>query len=308
VHLLGGLLGSNVLGFQTDEDCMNFIACVERRLGATVDYGRQVITYRGHETSVRAYPVGVEWNSAVVRATPPAAACRRQLYEELRLPPDVRLGVGVDRLDYTKGIPEKFLAIERCLENHPELRGRFQFVQIAEPSRGSLPAYQAARRRILDTCARVNRRFEASGVEPVRLLEAHHESDAVYRFYRAADVCYVGSLRDGMNLVAKEFISARNDERGVLLLSELTGAARQLQDALLINPHDTAAAADALHGALNLSAREQTTRMRRLRSIVRNSSAQWWAEQLLHDAYLQPRRGSSIASGDRVPATAQIPA
>jgi trehalose 6-phosphate synthase len=307
VHLLGGLLGSNVLGFQTAEDCMNFNACVERWLGATVDCGRQVITYRGHETAVRAYPVGVEWNSAVVRATPPADACRRQLCEQLRLPADVRVGVGVDRLDYTKGLPEKFLAVEQCLEKHPELRGRFQFVQIAEPSRSSLPAYREARQRILDTCTRVNRRFEGSGVEPVRLLESHHESDAVYRFYRAADVCYVGSLRDGMNLVAKEFISARSDERGVLVLSERTGAARQLRKALLIDPDHVAGAAEALHRALSMSECEQSARMRWLRSVVRTSDAQWWAEQLLHDAVCRPTRGSSIAADDLRPA-AQVSA
>jgi trehalose 6-phosphate synthase len=223
------------------------------------------------------------------------------------LRPDVRLGVGVDRLDYTKGIPEKLLAIERLLEQHPELRGKFQFVQIAEPSRSSLPAYQEARQAVLDACDRVNGRFGGREGQPVRLLEAHHEPDAVYRFYRAADLCYVGSLRDGMNLVAKEFVSARNDERGVLVLSELTGAAQQLRAALLVDPHDTAGAAVALHRALTMSEREQATRMRLLRSIVQTSSAQWWAEQLLCDAY-GTSGGTPPMAADGVPSTTQIPA
>jgi trehalose 6-phosphate synthase len=141
----------------------------------------------------------------------------------------------------------------------------------------------------------------------VRLLEAHHEPDAVYRFYRAADLCYVGSLRDGMNLVAKEFVSARNDERGVLVLSELTGAAQQLRAALLVDPHDTAAAAAALHRALTMSECEQATRMRLLRSIVRTSSAQWWAEQLLRDGYGTPGRTPPMAA-DGVPSATPIPA
>jgi trehalose 6-phosphate synthase len=306
-RLLEGMLGSSVLGFQTEEDCLHFIACVEHRLGANVDHSHDVITYRGNETLVRAYPVGVEWDSAVVRATPPASVCRERLCQELGLPSDVRLGVGVDRLDYTKGIAQKFLAIERLLERDPELRGRFQFVQIAEPSRSALPAYQEARRAVLDACDQVNRRFGDCAVKPVRLLEAHHEPDAVYRVYRAADLCYVGSLRDGMNLVAKEFVSARNDERGVLVLSASTGAARQLRAALLVDPYDIAGAAHALHGALSMSEREQATRMRLLRAIVRKSSAQWWAGQLLHDAYRQPRRTLANAA-DGVPSAAQIPA
>jgi trehalose 6-phosphate synthase len=304
-RLLEGMLGSSVLGFQTEEDCLNFITCVEHWLGARVDHGDDVITYRGNETHVRAYPVGVEWDSAVVRATPPASVCRRRLRRELGLQPDVRLGVGVDRLDYTKGIPEKFFAIERLFEQHPALRGSFQFVQIAEPSRSDLPAYQEARQAVVDARDRVNSRFGGCGVEPVRLLEAHHEANEVYRVYRAADLCYVGSLRDGMNLVAKEFVSARNDERGVLVLSALTGAARQLQAALLVDPYDTAGAARALHRALSMSEREQATRMRMLRSVVRKSSAQWWAEQLLHDAYREPGRAPRMAAD---PPAAQIPA
>jgi trehalose 6-phosphate synthase len=304
-RLLEGLLGSTLVGFQTDEDCFNFISCVERWLGATVNSDQDVVTYRGNRTTVRAYPVGVEWESEVIRTTPSAAECRQRLRKELGVRPDVRLGVGVDRLDYTKGIPQKFLAIERFLERHPEMHGKFQFIQIAEPSRSSLPAYQEARRLVLETCDRVNSHFRGVAVQPIRLLEAHHEADAVYRFYRAADVCYVGSLRDGMNLVAKEFVSARNDERGVLMLSTLAGAARQLRAALLIDPHDVAGAAYTLHRALCMSEREQASRMRLLRSVVKASSAQWWAEQVLHDAYRQP---TSRIAGACVSSAAQVPA
>jgi trehalose 6-phosphate synthase len=226
---------------------------------------------------------------------------------EFDLSSDLRVGVGIDRLDYTKGIPQKFLAIERLLENCPELRGKFVFVQVAEPSRGCLPEYQAIRRQVLDMRDRVNQGFGSGDAVPIRLLDAHHDAGAVYRLYRAADLCYVGSLRDGMNLVAKEFVRARDDERGVLVLSEFTGAARQLQAALLFNPDDVDGAADALHRALCMSHLEQAARMRTLRSVVRRFSAQWWAEQLLQDAHRESNR-TGPAAAECVSSAAQVPA
>ena len=306
-QLLDGLLGSDIVGFQTEEDCANFMRSAEVFLNAKVDRPHETVAYRRRTTLVRAYPAGVDWNAAVVRATASPPACRARVCQELGLPLDVRLAVGIDRLDYTKGIPQKILAIERLLETHPELRGNVVFVQVAEPSRGSLPAYQEIRRQVTTASDRVNRRFGGDRVAPIRLLEAHHEADAVYRFYRAADVCYVNSLRDGMNLVAKEFVSARHDERGVLVLSTLAGAAQQLRAALLIDPHDIAGAARAIHRALCMSAREQVTRMRALRSVVRTFSAQWWAGQLLQDARREPQPiGPAAAIG--MPSAAPIPA
>jgi trehalose-6-phosphate synthase len=295
-QLLEGVLGSDILGFQTEADCRNFVACAERFLDADADRPNENITYREHSTRIRAYPVGVDWNATAVRAAAPVVDCRQRVSRELALPSGVRVGVGIDRLDYTKGIPQKFLAIERLLESHPELRGRFTFLQVAEPSRGSLPAYQAIRREVLETRDRVNQRFGSEHVQPIRLLDAHHDAEAVYRLYRAADVCYVGSLRDGMNLVAKEFVSARNDERGVLVLSATAGAARQLHAALLVDPYDIAGAGHALHRALCMSDLEQATRMQTMRSVVRRFSAQWWAGRLLQDAQRETSRTSPTAS------------
>jgi trehalose 6-phosphate synthase len=195
----------------------------------------------------------------------------------------VQLGIGVDRLDYTKGINEKFLAIERLLERQPELLGRFVFVQIAEPSRDCLPAYRAARAQLVDTSERVNRRFGEGSWRPIRVLHAHHEPFDVYRFYRAADFCYVGSLRDGMNLVAKEFVCAREDSRAVLILSELAGAAQQLGSALLVNPYDIEAAASLLALALRMPLDEQSRRMREMRRVVAQFDTYWWAHQLVSE-------------------------
>jgi trehalose 6-phosphate synthase len=215
---------------------------------------------------------------------PAAAACRDEVRRELRLPPDVCIGVGIDRLDYTKGIDFKFLAIERLLEQRRELVGRLVFLQVAEPSRECLPAYQAARTRIRDVSDRVNARFGAGTYRPIHLFESHHEPPEVYQFYRAADFCLVGSLSDGMNLVAKEFVCARNDERGVLVLSECTGAAGQLRAAVIVNPRDVSRTAHALAQAIDMPAAEQAIRMRVMRTVVRTFSASWWADQLIHEA------------------------
>jgi len=283
-ELLDGMLGSHVLGFQSQIDCRNFLQTVALLVDADVDLGRSTIDYRGCTTAVRAYPVGVEWNNHIVQTTPPPAICREQLCRELQLPSNVRLAVGIDRLDYTKGINEKLLAVERLLEAATDLRGHFVFVQVAEPSRESLPAYRAARAQVLETSRRVNARFGTSSYQPVRILEAHHPPSEVYRFYRAADLCYVGSLHDGMNLVAKEFVCARDDERGVLVLSRFAGAALQLRSALLINPYIVEQSAAALHRALVMPVTEQTTRMRRMRATVAALSSEWWAQQLLSAA------------------------
>ena len=301
-ELLEGLLGSDIVGLQTREDCMNFLGCVESFVDADVDLTESRLVYQGRTTSVRAYPVGVKWANAVVRATPSSAACRERVCRDLHLPSGVRLGIGVDRLDYTKGINEKFLAVERLLESRPDLWGQFVFVQIAEPSRDCLPAYRAARLQLVDTADRVNARFATSSCRPIHLLEAHHEPADVYRFYRAADLCYVGSLRDGMNLVAKEFVAARDDERGVLVLSQFAGAAQQLRAALPVNPCAVDQSAGVLAEALDMSIGEQSTRMRLLRANVATFNSSWWASQLLHDAGLENHRRCATITHEASPA------
>jgi trehalose 6-phosphate synthase len=282
--LLDGLLASDIVGLQTPDDCLHFLDAVEGHLDAAVDREEGEVTWCGHTTRVRAYPVGVEWSNPVVSATPPPAVCRERTLKDLKLPSTVRLGIGVDRLDYTKGINEKFLAVERLLEREAALRGRFAFVQIAEPSRDCLPAYRAARAEIVATSERINARFASAGCLPIVLLESHHEPAEVYRLYRAADVCYVGSLHDGMNLVAKEFVCARSDRRGVLVLSRFAGAAQQLRDAVIVDPRAVERSAEALASALAMPEPEQSRRMRHLRANVAAFDSRWWAEQLLRDS------------------------
>jgi trehalose 6-phosphate synthase len=283
-QLLEGLLGSTIVGFQTPIDCRNFMDTVERTLGADVNRQQNVITFNGHRTSVYAYPVSVDWPNRWVARSPAIERCRQTVREELGLDAGMMVGVGVDRLDYTKGITEKFLAIERLLERQPELIGRFVFVQIAEPSREQLPAYRDLRARVRETCERVNRRFATGSYRPLILRELRHEPSEVFRFLRAADFCYVGSLHDGMNLVAKEFVCARDDEQGVLLLSAFTGAAQQLAGALRIDPNDLERTAEAIGDALRMTPGEQAARMRGMRANVAEYNTYWWAGQMLEDA------------------------
>jgi trehalose 6-phosphate synthase len=282
-ELLNGMLGSDVIGFQTTDDAANFADCVRSLLHAPVDAGHTVV-YRRHATRIGVYPVGVECDTASTHRTPPPSVCRSSVLRDFDLPDNVHLVIGVDRLDYTKGLNEKLLAVERALEGSARLRGRLAFVQVAEPSRECLLAYRDTRARLHETVARVNGRFGTTSYTPIRLLEVHHDADDLYRLYRAADVCYVGSLHDGMNLVAKEFVAAREDERGVLVLSEFAGAAQQLRTAVLVNPYAIDDAAAALANACTMSEGEQCARMRALRANVRAHDARWWADRLVADA------------------------
>ncbi|MGH9348783.1 MAG: alpha,alpha-trehalose-phosphate synthase (UDP-forming) [Vicinamibacterales bacterium] len=283
-ELLEGLLGSNIIGFQTTVDGHNFIEGARQILGAWVDDRDRAIRHGGRRIRVRAYPVSVVWDESSHADESQAAAWREDVRREVTIAPDVRLGVGVDRLDYTKGIEEKLLAIESLLERHPEHRQRFTFVQLAEPTREGVAVYQAVHRSVMRAAERVNRRFGTASYRPVIVLEGHHPPDRVHRFLRAADLCYVGSLHDGMNLVSKEFVRARADERGVLVLSAFAGAARELTDALVVNPLDTAGAARALAAALTMPEDEQRRRMRRMRAVVAHANAHRWAATILTEA------------------------
>jgi trehalose 6-phosphate synthase len=283
-YLLEGLLGSSIIGFETPLDCRNFIETVERCLGAHVDRYQDALTYGGRQVLVRAYPTSVRWPGVWSQCSPPVEICRESIRRQLCLPPDMKLGVGVDRVDHAKGLEEKFLAIERLLECYPEFRERFVFAQLASPSREALPGHRELRERVLSARERINARFATSSWRPIMLLENRHAPAHVNLFLRAADVCYVGSLHDGMNLVAKEFVGARDDERGVLVLSTFAGASRELTDALAVNPYDVDDAASVLARALTMSDEEQADRMRRLRSVVAEFSAWRWAAHILSDA------------------------
>ncbi len=283
-ELLDGMLGCDAIGFHTQQHCNNFLESCERHLEARVDRDAGAVVRGGKTTLVRAWPISVEWPNRWAQKAPPLAECRSSVRAALKLPPEVKLGVGVDRLDYTKGIEERLLAVERLFQRWPELKGRFCFVQLAAPSRTTIPRYQALGQRVDELVERVNREQGSEGVPAVILLKAHHEPPDVFRHYRAADLCYVSSLHDGMNLVAKEFVAARDDEQGVLVLSHFAGAARELPQALVVNPYDLEQASQALHDALKMSADEQRVRMRAMRSRVREYNVYRWAGRMLIEA------------------------
>jgi trehalose-6-phosphate synthase len=192
-------------------------------------------------------------------------------------------GVGVDRVDYTKGILERFAGIERFLELNPSYHRRFAFVQIGAPSRTHIERYKNFLDEVTEEAERINTRFQAGRWKPIVLVKRHHTHREIERFYRAASVCLVTSLHDGMNLVAKEFVASREDDRGVLILSTFAGAAYELHDALLVNPYDIQQLAGAIHRALDMSEEEQATRMHRLRAGVREHNIYRWAANLLSD-------------------------
>jgi trehalose 6-phosphate synthase len=296
-EVLDGLLGSSILGFHTQFHCNNFVDTVERLIEARVDREMFTVTYRGKTTAVKRYPISIEWPPSLAAAAKPVDRCREDVRRALGLPAEQALGVGVDRLDYTKGIEERLRAVERLLELHPEWAGRFTFVQIAAPTRNRIEQYQQYDARVRALADRINARFATAAHPPVMLKVQHHQPEAIYEYYRAADVCMVTSLHDGMNLVAKEFVSARDDDRGVLILSQFTGAARELPEALIVNPYDTDQSADALHVALKMPAADQRARMRLMRGLIREFNVYRWAGRMLIDAAGMRRRDRVLERG-----------
>ncbi len=282
-EILDGLLGASILGFQTQAHCNNFLEAVDRFLEARIDREQQGVVHGGRPTLIRGYPISIEWPNRWARDAPSISECRASVRAELGLPADCLLGIGIDRIDYTKGIEERLLAVERLLEREPELRGRFAFVQMGAPSRVAIPRYAELNATIDKEAERINARFGARGARPVVLLRGHHEPPDVFRFYRAADLCYVSSLHDGMNLVAKEFIAARDDERGALVLSQFTGAARELTEALVVNPYDLEESSAALLAAAQMPPDEQRDRMRAMRAMVSEFNIYRWAGRMLRD-------------------------
>jgi trehalose 6-phosphate synthase len=290
-EIISGLLGSSILGFHTQFHCNNFVDTVDRFLEARVDRESFTVSLGGKVTAVRRYPISIAWPPDEEMIGTPIAQCRAEIRQANGLPADHLVGVGVDRLDYTKGIMERFRAIERLLESEPEWIGRFTFIQLAAPTRTRIDEYQNHEAQVRALASRINERFGRDVPPPIILKVEHHQPRDVYAYYRAAEFCFASSLHDGMNLVAKEFVAARDDERGVLILSQFTGAARELPEALIINPYDADQCAAALQLALTMPAAEQRDRMRLMRDLVREFNVYRWAGRMLLDAATMRRRG-----------------
>ncbi|HET9136678.1 MAG TPA: trehalose-6-phosphate synthase [Candidatus Kapabacteria bacterium] len=278
-EILQGMLGADLIGFHTQYHCNHFLETVNKTLESRVSWDDFSVR-RGEQISyTRPFPISIDFSikdtqKAVSQANP------SELLEPYGVSAGI-LGIGVDRIDYAKGLPEKFLALERFLEKHPEFQNRFTFVQIGAPSRSNLKAYADIVVRIEREAERINNRFATNRWKPILLLMKHHSHEEILPFYRTSQFCMVTSLHDGMNLVAKEYVAARHENDGVLILSQFTGAAHELQGALAVNPYDIEKMADAIYSALTLPPQDQTTRMKSMRQAVMTHNIYYWASQLL---------------------------
>ncbi|HUY15151.1 MAG TPA: trehalose-6-phosphate synthase [Terriglobia bacterium] len=284
-ELVRGLLGADLVGFHIQSHCNNFLETVDRVMESQVDWERFGVNRRGHWTLVRPFPISVDMTDdggigPDGRPKESVFLDRPALFKELGVEATF-MGIGVDRVDYTKGILERFRGVERFLEKRIAYRGKFTFIQIGAPSRTRIPRYHNLLKDVEAEAERINARFQAGGWKPIVFLNRHHTHKEIERYYRAADVCMVTSLHDGMNLVAKEFVAARDDGGGALILSRFTGAARELTDALVVNPYDTEGVADAIYLALEMEPEDRRTRMHRMRQCVREHNIYRWAANLV---------------------------
>lgn len=278
-EILRGMLGADLIGFHTQYHCNHFLETVNNALESRVLWESFSVKMAGQTTFVKPFPISIaftlkDYDNISTRIKP------SQLLSEYGITSQF-FGVGVDRIDYTKGIIEKFLAIERFLEKNPSYRGKFSFVQIGAPSRTLLKSYSDMVSAVENEANRINLRFKAKNWKAILLLKRHHSHEEITPFYASANFCMVTSLHDGMNLVAKEFVASRNQNDGSLILSRFAGASQELQGAIIINPYDIEKSADAIKLALEMTTEEQGQRMKQMRLIVVRYNIYSWAAALL---------------------------
>lgn len=280
-ELLDGLLGSDLLGFHIRYHCQNFLDTMDRTIEARVDMERFEVTRRGKTTAVRPFPISIDFEEQEALARS-AAVEDSMVHWRQRLGRHARIvGVGLERLDYTKGILQRLRGIDQFLEQHPGYRRRLVFVQVAVPSRTHIPAYQRLDGEVDSMVEQINFRWQERGWKPIVYIKEHQNAVEMAALHRLADFCVVSSLHDGMNLVAKEYLASRFDEGGMLVLSHFTGSSRELTEALLVNPFAEQEIADAIHAALTMPAAERSRRMRMLRQCVRENNVYQWAGKIL---------------------------
>ena len=281
-ELIDGLLGADLVGFHIQAHCNNFLETVDSAVESRVEWERFAVKRNGHITLVRPFPISVDFRE---KHTEPQVSVspyvlRASLLKNLGIEANF-LGIGVDRIDYTKGIVERFRAIERFLQKYPDYVGKFAFVQIGAPSRTHIPRYHEFLAEVEAEAARVNSVFQTANWKPIAMLTRHHGHDEIRPYYQAADFCMVTSLHDGMNLVAKEYIAARDDEQGALILSQFTGASRELRDAIIVNPYDVEQMGEAIRSALEMEPGERHNRMVQMRRTVKENNIYRWAGNLI---------------------------
>lgn len=282
-EILMGLLGADLIGFHVQFHCNNFLETVDRFLEAKINREQLSVERQGHVTFVKPFPISVAFPGLpelMIGKFRAESSNGKKILDEIGVH-SAWIGLGVDRIDYTKGIIERLKAIERFLEKHPEFIEKFTFIELGAPSRTEIKRYKDLISEIEATVEQINARFRTNNWKPVIFLKANHSHEQVNRFYKIAHVCLVTSLHDGMNLVAKEYAAARDDEDGVLILSQFTGASRELLDALIVNPYDIEQLADQIHAALTMNPSERNERMKRLRATIRARNVYRWAAKLI---------------------------
>jgi trehalose 6-phosphate synthase len=280
-EILDGLLANDLIGFHTLYHCNNFIETVDRTLECRVEREKHAIVRGGHSTLIQAFPISVDFAEISARAsTEEVTKEMERLRHEYSLRGEF-IGIGIDRVDYTKGIPERFKAIDSFLSKNPQYEGRFTFVQAAEPSRTHVEEYKKLNEEIDELVEEINWRYWRSRWKPILYIKEHFSPFTLSALQRLANFCIVSSLHDGMNLVAKEFVSSRADGDGVLILSRFTGAARELTAALLVNPYAVDDIAQAIKVAVKMSKKERRRRMSSLRATVQENNIYSWAGNII---------------------------
>jgi trehalose-6-phosphate synthase len=297
-EMLMNMLSADILGFHTRYHCQNFLGSVDRFVECQIDHEHMTVTLQGHVCRVASYPISIEWPPRWLKGLPDVATCRTAVRERHRIGADVVIGLGVERWDFTKGIIERFHALETLLDRNPRHRGKICLLQVAAPSRSQLAAYQALQQQTYGEVERINAKFAEGDWRPIVLIDEHQEPLRIFELYRAADFCLVNSLHDGMNLVAKEFVAARDDEDGVLILSTFAGASRELTEAVLINPFDVTETAEAMQIAMRMGRDERRNRMTLMRRTVKENNVYRWAGRMLMDA-ARIRQRQSLSSAPR---------
>jgi trehalose 6-phosphate synthase len=293
-EMLLHMLSADILGFHTRYHCQNFLDTVDRFVECQIDREHMTVTLQGRVCRVAAYPISIEWPPRWLAHMPDVAACRAAVRERHGLAPDAVIGLGIERWDFTKGILERFQALEALLERNPRHRGRITLLQIASPSRSQLPAYRELQEQTYREVERINAKLGEGGWRPIVLIGEHQEPHSVFELYRAADFCLVNSLHDGMNLVAKEFVASQAPEDpGVLVLSRFSGAARELDAALIVNPYDVEKMTDTLDRALAMTLEERRERHAAMMATIERHDVHAWFESFVD--CLQPPPVASIA-------------
>lgn len=282
-QILEGLLSNDLLGFHIRYHCDNFLDVVDREIESKIDRDKFSVIRGGHETLIRPYPISVDFESTdEISKSDKVREAMENLKQEYSLE-NLKVLLGLDRIDYTKGIPERLLAIDLLLERHPELKEKIVFIQMGELSRVHIPRYKALNDEINALVEQINWKHSTDSWKPIILFRRHLSFYELIAFYRLGEVCIVSSLHDGMNLVAKEFLSSRSDEKGMLVLSQFTGAARELTDAVLVNPYDREQFSEGIFQALHFSEEETKKRMNKMRSIVQQNNIFRWAGKILSE-------------------------